>query len=157
MPRMILVVALLSLLAPGSGWAQDVTVTPDVVYGHKYGMALTFDVFEPANANGAAVLNIVSGGWRSAWRPHDVSQARYQALLDAGFTVFAVRHGSSPKYVLPEIVPDVRRAVRYIRLNARRLGVDPERLGVWGGSASAHVSPSIPMASVTTPPYPSPG
>ncbi|MBD94664.1 MAG: peptidase S9 [Acidobacteria bacterium] len=140
MPRMILVVALLSLLAPGSGWAQDVTVTPDVVYGHKYGMALTFDVFEPANANGAGVLNVVSGGWRSAWRPHDVSQARYQALLDAGFTVFAVRHGSSPKYVLPEIVPDVRRAVRYIRLNARRLGVDPERLGVWGGSAGGHLS-----------------
>ena len=53
MPRMILVVALLSLLAPNLGWAQDVTVTPDVVYGHKYGMALTFDVFEPANANGA--------------------------------------------------------------------------------------------------------
>ena len=41
------------------------SIVPDVVYGHKYGMALTFDVFMPANANGAAVLNMVSGGWRS--------------------------------------------------------------------------------------------
>ncbi len=147
MPSMIRIVALLGLLAPGPIWAQEVTVTPDVVYGHKYGMALTFDVFEPANANGAAVLNIVSGGWRSAWRPHDESQQRYQALLDAGFTVFAVRHGSSPKFVLPEIVPDVRRAVRYIRLNARRLGVDANRLGVWGGSAGGHLSLMLGLAA----------
>ena len=110
-------------------------------------MALTFDVFTPANANGAAVLNMVSGGWRSQWRPHDVSQRRYQELLDAGFTVLAVRHGSSPKYVIPEIVPDVRRAVRYVRLNARRLGVDPNRLGVWGGSAGGHLSLMLGNAS----------
>ena len=142
MSRMIARVALFGLLVAGpvAVQAQDVTVTPDVVYGHKYGMALTFDVFTPANANGAAVLNMVSGGWRSQWRPHDVSQRRYQELLDAGFTVLAVRHGSSPKYGIPEIVPDVRRAVRYVRLNARRLGVDANRLGVWGGSAGGHLS-----------------
>ena len=142
MSRMIARVALFGLLVAGPVvvQAQDVTVTPDVVYGHKYGMALTCDVFTPANANGAAVLNMVSGGWRSQWRPHDVSQRRYQELLDAGFTVLAVRHGSSPKYGIPEIVPDVRRAVRYVRLNARRLGVDANRLGVWGGSAGGHLS-----------------
>lgn len=149
MSRMIALIALFGLLVAGpvAVQAQEVTVTPDVVYGHKYGMALTFDVFSPANANGAAVLNMVSGGWRSGWRPHDVSQRRYQVLLDEGFTVFAVRHGSSPKFVIPEIVPDVRRAVRYIRLNARRLGVDPNRLGVWGGSAGGHLSLMLGNAS----------
>ena len=146
--RIIALVAVVGLLlVPVAVQAQDVTVTSDVVYGHKYGMALTFDVFTPANANGAAVLNMVSGGWRSQWRPHNVSQRRYQALLDAGLTVFAVRHGSSPKYVIPEIVPDVRRAVRYIRLNARRLGVDANRLGVWGGSAGGHLSLILGNAS----------
>ncbi|HJN43967.1 MAG TPA: alpha/beta hydrolase [Vicinamibacterales bacterium] len=149
MTRLITVVALFGLLAagPAVAEAQELSVTPDVVYGHKYGMALTFDVFTPTNANGAAVLNMVSGGWRSQWRPHEVSQRRYQGLLDAGFTVFAVRHGSSPKYVIPEIVPDVRRAVRYIRLNARRLGVDASRLGVWGGSAGGHLSLMLGNAS----------
>ena len=149
MSKTIAIVALFCLLVVGpvAVQAQEVTVTPDVVYGHKYGMALTFDVFTPANASGAAVLNMVSGGWRSQWRPHDVSQRRYQALLDAGFTVFAVRHGSSPKYVIPEIVPDVRRAVRYIRLNARQLGVDATRLGVQGGSAGGHLSLLLGNAS----------
>ena len=93
MSRMIALVTLFGLLVAGpvATQAQEVTVTPDVVYGHKHGMALTFDVFTPADANGAAVLNMVSGGWRSQWRPHEVSQQRYQALLDAGFTVLAVR------------------------------------------------------------------
>ena len=148
MSRMRALVAIVGLLlVPVAAHAQEVTVTPDVVYGHKYGMALTFDVFTPDNANGAAVLNMVSGGWRSRWRPHDVSQRRYQALLEAGLTVFAVRHGSSPKYVIPEIVPDVQRAVRYIRLNARQLGVDANRLGVWGGSAGGHLSLMLGNAS----------
>ncbi len=40
------------------------SITPDVVYGHKAGMALTFDVFKPAGAgNGAGILYMVSGGW----------------------------------------------------------------------------------------------
>ena len=147
MSRLRAVVVVLALFTAGAAFAQDVTVTPDVVYGHKYGMALTFDVFTPADANGAAVLNMVSGGWRSAWRPHAASQRRYQALLDAGFTVLAVRHGSSPKFILPEIVPDVRRAVRYVRLNARRLGIDANRLGVWGGSAGGHLSLMLGLAS----------
>ncbi len=129
--------------------AQEVTLTPDVVYGHKHGMALTFDVFTPADANGAAVLAMVSGGWRSRWLPPAQSQQRYRALLEAGFTVFAVRHGSSPKYTIPEIVPDVRRAVRYVRLNAARLGVDPSRLGVFGGSAGGHLSLMLGGASDT--------
>ena len=122
------------------GQIRGTVVTPDVVYGHKFGMALTFDVFTPQNANGSGVLNIVSGGWRSRWRPHEESQSLYQPLLDAGFTVFAVRHGSSPKYSMPEIVLDVRRAVRYIRFNSKQLGVDADRLGVWGQSAGGHLS-----------------
>ena len=145
MKRVILGVVV--ALAFAASVAAEVKVTPDVVYGHKHGMALTFDVFTPAAANGAAVLNMVSGGWRSVWRPHEQSQQRYQALLDAGYTVFAIRHGSSPKYVIPEIVPDVRRAVRYVRLHADDFGIDAERMGVWGGSAGGHLALMLGNAS----------
>ena len=40
-------------------------ITPDVVYGHKAGMALTFDVIQPKKPNGAGVLFMMSGGWVS--------------------------------------------------------------------------------------------
>ena len=69
-----------------------------------------------------------------------MSQRQYQAVLDEGFTAFAVRHGSRPKFIIPKIVPDMRRAVRYDRLNARRLRVDLNRLGARGGSAGGHLS-----------------
>ena len=128
--------------------ADDVNTTPDVVYGHKYGLALTFDVFTPAeNANGAGVLFMVSGGWYSRWSPPDGMVSRFKPLTDKGFTVFAVRHGSSPKFSIPEAVEDVRRSVRYIRLNAERFHVDPNRLGVYGASAGGHLSLMLGTAS----------
>ena len=137
----ILLLLGLSLEAPLYAMALgDVSVTPDVVYGHKVGMALTLDVFQPKEDNGIGVLFMVSGGWYSRWAPPEQTQMLFRHLLDKGFTVFAVRHGSSPKFVVPEAVEDVRRAVRFVRLNAPRFKVDPERLGVCGGSAGGHLS-----------------
>jgi len=124
-----------------------VEIIPDVVYGHKDGMALTFDVYRPRKPNGAAVIFMVSGGWVSIYAPPAQAQPRYQALLDHGFTVISLRHGSSPKYVIPEIVSDVRRAVRFIHYKAKEWGIDPNRLGVWGGSAGGHLSLMIGTAS----------
>ena len=116
------------------------SIMPDLVYGHKAGMALTLDVFRPASPNGASVLNMVSGGWVSRWRDPEQAQAGYQALLDQGFTVFAIRHGSSPRFNVPEAYADVTRAVRYVRLHAPHFGLDAERIGVYGGSAGGHLS-----------------
>lgn len=128
--------------------ATNVDVIPDVVFGHKDGMALTFDIFKPkAHANGAAVIFVVSGGWVSRYTPTDQAQPRYQELLDKGFTVIALRHGGSPKYLIPEIVADVRRGVRFIRYHAKAWGIDPNRLGVYGWSAGGHLSLMIGVAS----------
>ena len=46
--------------------ARQPSVTTDVVYGHKDGLALTFDVHRPAEPNGAGVIAIVSGRWQSS-------------------------------------------------------------------------------------------
>jgi len=147
--RSILLVLILTVCATTQVMSQaQVEIVPDVVYGHKDGLALTFDVLKPkANANGAAVLFMVSGGWVSNYSPPQQAATRFQELLGKGFTVIAVRHGSSPKYVIPEIVSDVRRAVRFIRHNAKQWGVDPNRLGVFGGSAGGHLSLVLGTAS----------
>ena len=123
------------------------SIIPDVVYGHKDGMALTFDVFTPAEPNGVGILNMVSGGWISWWMPPEQARPRYEALLSRGFTVFAVRHGSSPRFKVPEAYADVRRAVRFVRLHADTYGIDPDRLGVYGGSAGGHLSLMVGLAS----------
>jgi acetyl esterase/lipase len=143
-------VAMLAVLCMGTAvQAQNSdAIIPDVVYGHHDGMALTFDVFSPAGeSNGVGILNMVSGGWVSRWRPPQQARAQYAALLDEGFTVFSIRHGSSPRFNVLEAYADVTRAVRFVRLHASTYGVDPARLGVYGGSAGGHLSLMLGLAS----------
>jgi acetyl esterase/lipase len=112
----------------------------DVVYGRKFGTALTLDVFKPkaVPANGLGLIWVVSGGWFSS---HDAINAAYvKPFLDRGYTVFAVVHGSQPRFTIPEILKDMNRAVRFIRHNAATYGVDPDRLGIFGASAGGHLS-----------------
>ncbi len=110
----------------------------EVIYGRKDGMALTMDVITPKKPNGAAVVWAVSGGWYSS---HDAIRPPFvAALLDRGYTVFAVVHGSQPRYTIPDAVADMKRAVRFIRCHAKEYGIDPNRIGVTGGSAGGHLS-----------------
>jgi acetyl esterase/lipase len=135
--------ALLGLFLTRPALADEPTdpkIVADVVYGHKDGMALTFDVLQPPKPNGAAVLAIQSGGWYSTWREPKELIPWSRPLLDKGFTVIILRHGSAPKYTVPEAVEDVRRAVRVIRMKAAEWGIDPERLGATGGSAGGHLT-----------------
>jgi len=115
-------------------------VVPDVIYGRKDGMVLTMDVIKPAKPSGAAILFLQSGGWYSRWSDPQGWLRAGKPFLDRGTTLFIVRHGSAPKYTVPEAIEDVRRAVRFIRLKAKDYGVDPERLGVTGASAGGHLS-----------------
>jgi acetyl esterase/lipase len=120
--------------------ALQPSVTTDVVYGHKDGLALTLDVHRSARPNGAGVIYIVSGGWQSSVELAQIFAQGYPAFNDKGFTVFAVRHGSWPRYRMSSIVADVRRSVRFIRQHAKEYGVDPDRLGVFGGSAGGQLA-----------------
>jgi acetyl esterase/lipase len=115
----------------------------DVIYGRSYGTALTMDVLTPkAQRNGAGVILVVSGGWVSS--PDSLNSPFvsifYTPFIERGFVVFAVVHGSQPKFTIPEIRLDLNRAVRYIRAHAADWKIDPDRLGITGGSAGGHLS-----------------
>jgi acetyl esterase/lipase len=139
-----LVACACSAVAPETGAvpssARQPSVTTDVVYGHKDGLALTFDVHRPARPNGAGVISVVSGGYQSSVEMGRLMAQGYPPLTDKGFTVFAVRHGSSPRYPMSAIVADMRRAVRFIRQHAGEYDVDPNRIGAFGSSAGGHLA-----------------
>ncbi len=129
-----------SITSPAQSISAEI-IEPDVVYGHKDGLALTMDVFRPeSDANRAAILFMVSGGWYSRWSPPEQMQQLFQPYLNQGYTVLAVRHGSSPRYSIPEAVADVQQAVRFVCQNAARFDIDANRLGALGMSAGGHLA-----------------
>jgi acetyl esterase/lipase len=136
-----LLLLLVATLLPQLLGAQELPKykrTEDVIYGRKFGTALTLDVFQPEKPNKCAVIFVVSGGFFSS---HDAINAKfYAALLERGYTVFAVVHGSQPRFHIPEITQDIHRAVRFIRHNAASYGIDPNKFGITGASAGGHLS-----------------
>lgn len=114
------------------------TRTEDVVYGRKFGVALTLDVIQPEKPNGFGIIYMVSGGWVSSHA--GVSPRLYAPFLERGYTVFAVCHGCQPKFTIPEITQDIHRAIRFVRFNAAKWNVNPDKLGISGGSAGGHLS-----------------
>lgn len=131
-----------ALPAPPTAEELPVTRTEDVIYGRKFGVALTMDVFtpHPDKANGKGILFCISAGWESAKSDIPVFLFFMKEFLDRGYVVFAVVHGSQPRFTIPEIVEDMHRAVRFVRANAKKYHVDPEKLGITGGSAGGHLA-----------------
>lgn len=136
--RCFLAIFAAALLSLTLGVRAEQKHIKDVVYQHKLGVALTMDVFQPEKPNGIGILWMVSGGWVSN---HDaINPDLAKPFTERGMTVFQVVHGTQPRFTLPEIVQDIHRAVRFVRTNAARWGVDPNKLGIAGGSAGGHLS-----------------
>src|SRR5678816_3570618 len=129
---------LLVCLSAAAQTNSDYKRIEDVIYGRKFGTALTLDVIQPVKPNGVGIVFMVSGGWFSSHEA--INPGSFRPYLGRGYTVFAVVHGSQPKFTISEIEPDIHRAVRFIRHNAAQYGVDPKRLGITGGSAGGHLS-----------------
>ena len=131
---------LITTLGSGAG-AQTATATAtrqsDVIYGRKFGVALTMELFIPATPNGLGVVWVVSSSGRSSREQtlQDTFERRIAPLLERGYRVFAIIHGSAPMFNVQDQVGDVRRAVRFVRHHAEKFEIDGERLGLAGSSA----------------------
>ncbi|SIN72148.1 Acetyl esterase/lipase [Singulisphaera sp. GP187] len=134
-------IAPLAMIAPAATRGDELPYThqEDIIYGRKFGTALTLDRFTPKReANGAAIVLAVSGGFFSSHE--SINPSLVLPLINRGYTVFTVVHGSQPRYTVPEIVEDMNRAVRFIRHHAADYKIDANRIGVTGASAGGHLS-----------------
>lgn len=142
----LLLVAALGLaatlgLVAAAGWAYyhpRFEWRRGITYGRRGDVPLVFDVLEPLRPNGLGIVFVVSGGWKSS--PDSFQPWLVAPLLRRGYTVLPVYHVPQPAATVMEIVADVERAVRFIRSRAAELGIDPDRIGVTGGSAGGHLA-----------------
>lgn len=139
--RLLLALIVLAVLLFGAGWwyfHPEFTVTPGIVYTQRNGRDLTLDVVKPGNPSGSGILVMVSGRWKSD--PRKFQPWLAASFLRQGHTLIAVSHLSQPEATVQEIVEDVHRAARFVRHHAKDYGIDPDRLGVFGGSSGGHLS-----------------
>lgn len=119
-----------------NGYVQE-----EFIYGRKDGMGLTLVQIKPkVKSNGKAIIYVVSGSWNSFYNGIEISTAALEQYFVKGYSIFAVIHGSQPRYAAPDAVNDLKRAVRYIRYNAGKFGIDPDHIGIIGYSSGGHLS-----------------
>lgn len=120
-------------------------VERNVIYGMHSGAALLLDVHRPAKPNGYGVVFVAGSGWQAdpAYGARPIKETQVDLwgppLTTAGYTVFAVNHRGAPAYHYPAALDDVERAIRFVRANARRYGIDGARLGGLGGSSGGNL------------------
>lgn len=120
--------------------AQDYTVTADVQYCTGGGKPLLMDVFlprKPLRTPTPAVLWLHGGGWERGDK-NGSSGARF--LAAAGFVTASIYYRLSGDAKFPAAIEDCKCAIRYLRANASKYGIDPQKMGVAGASAGAHLA-----------------
>ena len=126
-----------------TGVSNASNVLRGVVYCTSGGVALTMDIYRPSHSSSgsvAAVLYVHGGGWEHG----DASLGGVNALIahdlnERGILVAAVNYRLAPQNQWPAQIEDVKCAVRYLRANAQRYGINPSEIGAWGGSAGGHL------------------
>jgi acetyl esterase/lipase len=112
----------------------------DLVYGTGGGEELKLDLYAPRElpspVPGMVVLH--GGGWAVGSKNDFRPLAR--AFAERGYVAVTVAYRLAPQHKFPAQVEDAKCAVRWLRANARRYRVDPERIGVVGVSAGAHLA-----------------
>ncbi|MEW6304017.1 MAG: alpha/beta hydrolase [Verrucomicrobiota bacterium] len=90
-----------------------------------------------------AILDIHGGGWRSRQVEND--KPMMERLAARGFVTALVAYRLSGQAKYPAALDDCKAAMRYLRANAKKFHIDPERIGVMGGSAGGHLSGLLAM------------
>lgn len=111
----------------------------DVVYA-KYGeRELHLDLFRLKSQHGAqpAVVVVHGGGWLQGDKTR--FRAMAQSLALRGYVAAAIEYRLGGEAKFPAAIHDCNAAVRFLRANAEKYGIDPQRIGAVGGSAGGHL------------------
>ena len=118
---------------------QSVIYDADVEYSNV-GERVAMDILRPRAPSATprpAVVMVHGGGFRAGKRESYLPTAA--RLAEHGYVAATVTYRLAPKNRYPAAVHDVKAAVRFLRANAARYGIDANHIGALGGSAGGHL------------------
>jgi len=132
------VFALFAWLLSASSIAADEPTISDVPYGSVGDISLLLDFYEPTKRLPERPLIVwVHGG---AWRSGTKAGVPIAKLREQGFAIASVEYRLSPVAKFPAQIHDIKSAIRFLRSNAGRFGVDADRFVLAGSSAGGHLA-----------------
>jgi acetyl esterase/lipase len=141
---LVLVATSANCLAQRGGPAalrEKIEVQADVEYGKAGERSLKLDVIKPKATSDkprACVVWIHGGGWQNGNKTSGMQ--RLASLVATGdYVGVSVGYRLTDETAWPGQIHDCKAAIRWIRANAKTLGIDPAKIGVWGSSAGGHL------------------
>lgn len=120
----------------------DVVQIKDIIYQQRNERALYLDAFYNKKKKlNPAIIMIHGGGWRSGNKSQMHTLAKEMA--SKGYSCFAVEYRLSLEAKYPEGVYDVKNAIKFIKDNARKFNVDPDKIAVLGCSSGGQMAALI--------------
>jgi pectinesterase len=113
----------------------------DLTYARHGGRDLQLDLYLPARPAAVPAPGIVfvhGGGWRNGVRANFAPMAIRMA--ERGYAAATISYRLSPEAQYPAAIHDAKAAVRWMRANAARYGIDPDRIAIGGGSAGGQIA-----------------
>lgn len=122
------------------GGETKIRTEKKIVYGKGADVDLELDLAMPADGKGPypAVICIHGGGWKAGSRQSLIPLT--EVLAKNNFVAVTVTYRFAPKYQFPAQIEDCKASVRWLRANAQKYQIDPDRIGAVGFSAGAHLS-----------------
>jgi acetyl esterase/lipase len=117
-------------LPPGVEALRDIEYVPA---GHE---RQKLDLYLPKDGNKRPLIIWVHGG---AWRAGSKENCPALPLLRDGYAVASINYRLSQHAIFPAQIEDCKAAVRWLRANAGKYRLDPDRFGAWGASAGGHL------------------
>ena len=124
---------------------SDITVLSDVPYLAP-DRTEKLDIYLPPASDTAAIkprpgiVIIHGGGWTTGSKSADREKEEGPALARAGYVCVSIDYRLTSQNRWPTNVWDCKNAVRFLRANAKKYNIDPNHIGVIGGSAGGHLA-----------------